>query len=461
MMNKKLIQIITIVSVTLLLFACSTMGMGNAQKDYEVTFLKPDGSVLKTIFHNLYLEDPNILSEDGLLVKWYKDSRLEHEWIFNTDKGYKGLILYGKWVEGRKVTFHYNNGTPSYSVSFEIGSHIDQPDNPKKKGYSFLGWFIDTDLQTEWRFNENVVDDDVNLYARWQILIHKVRFETNGGSRVPLQVFYKGMKEKVVPEPTREGYDFKGWYIDSRLTEPFELYSDEVARDMTLYAAWELKQFSVTLSHDIYLPDQHFSIGYGESLTGYSIPNMPGYSLEGVYFDSGYRSILDPSEYRVYQDLHLFARWVTPQNKLIQIVDTYSKKFPEAENDLQKWAIRNERKVEIRSILQGADVINWSGTIKSLGTTTDGRAYLSVSISPRITIGTWNNQLSDLFEDTLIPMDSPIYQKLLDYSVGDKIVFSGSFFSADKDYIRETSLTIRGSMNTPNFLFKFSSIDLM
>lgn len=469
MMNKKLIIFTLIVSMVLLLSACSTMGMGNAQRSYEVTFLKPDGSFLKTIFENSYLENPNIISEDGRLVKWYKDSGLEHEWLFNSDVGYEGLILYGKWVESRKVTFHYNSGTPSLSVSVELGSHVDQPDNPEKEGYSFLGWFANTDLQTEWSFNEDVVDEDVNLYAKWQILIHKVRFETNGGSRIPLQVFYKGMKEKVVPEPTREGYDFKSWYIDSRLTEPFKLYSDEVTRDLTLYAAWELKQFNVTLSHDIYLPDQYFSIGYGELLTDYSIPNMPGYSIpympgysiEGVYFDNGYRSRLDPSEYRVYQDLHLYARWVTPQNRLIQIVDTYSQKFPEAENDLQRWTIRNERKAEIRKILQGADVINWAGTIKSLGTTRDGRAYLSVSISPRITIGTWNNQLSDLFEDTLITMDSPLYQKLLNYSVGDKIVFSGSFFSADEDYIREKSLTIRGSMNTPNFLFKFTSIDLM
>ena len=461
MMNKKLILFSIIVSAVLLLSVCSTMGVGNAQKSYEVTFLKPDGSFFKTIFENSYLDNPNIISEDGRLGKWYKDSGLEHEWLFNSDEGYEGLILYGKWVESRKVTFHHNDGTPSFSVSLEVGSYIDQPDNPKKEGYSFLGWFSDTDLQTEWRFNENVVKENVDLYAKWQILLHKVRFETNGGSQVPLMFFYKGMKEKVVPEPIREGYDFKGWYIDSSLTKPFILYSDEVTQDLTLYAAWDLKQFNVTLSHDIYIPDQHFNVGYGELLTGYSIPYIPGYSLEGVYLDNGYRSKLDPSEYRVNQDLHLFARWVTPQNKLIQIVDTYFKKFPEAENDLQKWTIRNERKDEIKKILQGTDAINWSGTIKSLGTTTDGRAYLSVSISPRITIGTWNNQLSDFFENTLIPMDSPIYKKLLNYSVGDKIVFSGSFFSSDKDYIRETSITIRGSMNTPDFLFKFTSIDLM
>lgn len=42
-------------------------------------FLKPDGSFLKTIFANSYLENPNILSEDGRLVKWYKDSELDLE----------------------------------------------------------------------------------------------------------------------------------------------------------------------------------------------------------------------------------------------------------------------------------------------------------------------------------------------------------------------------------------------
>ncbi len=461
MMNKKLIIMIITIIVVLFLSTCSTTEIEKVPKSYEVIFMKPNGTYFKSVSENSVLDDPIVLSEDGRLAKWYRDSSLEHEWVFNVDEGYEGLILYGKWVESCKVTFHSNNETPSFSVSFEMGSYIDQPDIPKKEGYSFLGWFTDPDFQKEWSFNDTVVNDDVNLYAKWKILIYKVRFESNGGSRVPLQIFYKGMKKKPLQEPIKKGYDFKGWFTDLQLTNAFNLYSDEVDQDLTLYASWGLKQFNVTISHDNLIPDQNLRIGYDETLTGYYVPDIPGYSLEGIYLDSNYRSKLDLTEYRIDQNLHLYARWISPQSKLIQIIKKYSTEFPNAENDLQKWAIRNKRKEEIKDILQGAVITGWSGTIESLGTTTDGRAYLYVSISPKVTIGTWNNQLSDLFDDTLIPVESTLYKNLLGCSVGDRIIFSGVFFSSDEDFIRETSMTIKGAMNTPFFLFKFSSITVV
>ena len=83
---------------------------------------------------------------------------------------------------------------------------------------------------------------------------------------------------------------------------------------------------------------------------------------------------------------------------------------------------------------------------------------MSIKISPNIHIKTWNNSLSDIMDNTLIEKNSPVYKSLFNLVAGQDVKFSGNFFISQEDYIKETSLTIDGSMNDPEFLFKFKEI---
>jgi hypothetical protein len=58
---------------------------------------------------------------------------------------------------------------------------------------------------------------------------------------------------------------------------------------------------------------------------------------------------------------------------------------------------------------------------------------------------------------TLIPAGSTLYEQIARLSVGEKVIFSGTF-AGGKDFVEETSLTEEGSMNAPEFLFSFSGI---
>lgn len=65
-----------------------------------------------------------------------------------------------------------------------------------------------------------------------------VTFESNGGSAVePLTVPW-GEAIAAPQEPTREGYDFGGWFANYDLTRPWD-FTAAVTHDMTLYAAWQ------------------------------------------------------------------------------------------------------------------------------------------------------------------------------------------------------------------------------
>ena len=69
-----------------------------------------------------------------------------------------------------------------------------------------------------------------------------VTFDSQGGSDVP---FVDGIAyEELVPEPeppTREGYEFTGWYIDPGCATKWDMEKDPVYQDFTLYAGWEKK----------------------------------------------------------------------------------------------------------------------------------------------------------------------------------------------------------------------------
>ena len=51
----------------------------------------------------------------------------------------------------------------------EIGNKLKKPDVPFKKGYKFIGWYVDTSLETLFNFESNLYDN-ITVYAKWEKL---------------------------------------------------------------------------------------------------------------------------------------------------------------------------------------------------------------------------------------------------------------------------------------------------
>lgn len=161
----------------------------------------------------------------------------------------------------------------------------------------------------------------------------------------------------------------------------------------------------------------------------------------------------------VASEIQKGARIITPinQKQFISLIEQYANSFRSAQNDLQKSVLRDQRRDELAKLINSRSVKSWIGTISKLETNSEGKAILSIKLSPNVEIKTWNNVFSDIGSDTLITKESELYSTLLNLSQGQKIVFSGDFFSSEADYIKETSITIKGSMRSPEFLFNFKS----
>lgn len=147
------------------------------------------------------------------------------------------------------------------------------------------------------------------------------------------------------------------------------------------------------------------------------------------------------------------------QKRLLAAIDLYAGEFATASNDLQRSVLRDERRAALREALSSQlSIEGWVGTIRRLQTNMEGKAVLTVSLSPSVSIMTWNNAFSDIFDETMIEKGTPAYNVLLNMSVGERVLISGRFLISDEDFIKDSNITINSSMTEPSFLFRFQRI---
>ena len=73
---------------------------------------------------------------------------------------------------------------------------------------------------------------------------YTVSFESNGGSKVANQSVTRNSVMKEPTAPTKENFDFDGWYSDKELKTKYD-FSARVTKSFTLYAKWTEKDNSI------------------------------------------------------------------------------------------------------------------------------------------------------------------------------------------------------------------------
>ncbi|TSI07371.1 InlB B-repeat-containing protein [Lysinibacillus sp. BW-2-10] len=102
---------------------------------------------------------------------WYKEATFDTLWDFETDKVIENQVLYAKWnVNKYTVNFNSNGGTNVSEVKVNYGTKITVPPTPTKVGYTFGGWYKDTNLTEQWYFATEMITQNVTLYAKWNVI---------------------------------------------------------------------------------------------------------------------------------------------------------------------------------------------------------------------------------------------------------------------------------------------------
>ena len=125
------------------------------------------------------------------------------------------------------------------------------------------------------------------------------------------QTVLEGEKAVKPADPTREGYEFAGWFTDEELKNEFD-FDTEITANITLYAKWEpLFKVSLVLNGGIAKLD-------GKAVTelyvksGEVLPTLvlekPLNDFAGWFTDEGLTTAFD-LETAISQNLTLYAKW--------------------------------------------------------------------------------------------------------------------------------------------------------
>ncbi len=139
-----------------------------------------------------------------------------------------------------EVSFDTAGGSEVAAQAVEDGACAKRPANPSLSGFTFEGWF--TEGGEEYDFG-TPVSGDLKLYAHWSAKggsgeAHIVTFDTAGGSEVAAQVVGDGKEAKRPAGPTKEGFNFEGWFTEDGTKYDF---GTKVTDNLVLYAHWTAK----------------------------------------------------------------------------------------------------------------------------------------------------------------------------------------------------------------------------
>jgi hypothetical protein len=146
------------------------------------------------------------------------------------------------------------------------------------------------------------------------------------------------------------------------------------------------------------------------------------------------------------------------QAALLDVVMRFSTQYRGAANDMLKGATRPARAAALCKVVVNRQVKDWIGTIKKMSTNADGKGVLEVALDDNASVKTWNNDLSDSGDNTMIPVNSALFNTVAHLSVGNAVTFSGSFFANPSDCLHEVSMSVSGAMEEPEFLFRFTKV---
>ncbi|MDR3130578.1 MAG: InlB B-repeat-containing protein, partial [Treponema sp.] len=230
------------------------------------------------------------------------------------------IILYAQYSVNEPdmwtVTFHFNDQgvTPDSAVRVIKSAEISAPSEPKRPGYTFIGWFASPDSSTKftWPYTPTA---NVEMYARWERKTYNITyFSTDGlGTFVKLDEAGNGGNPLSFTHdnPTfglknaaKTGYGFEGWYSNINFVgnNVTSIRPTDYDNDLTLYARWSNAKISaITFNANggsNGSPNVHATFGLPMP-SGLNAPSRVGYDFAGFfdtsknvqYYDAAMRSV--------------------------------------------------------------------------------------------------------------------------------------------------------------------------
>ena len=198
-----------------------------------------------------------------------------------------------------------------------------------------------------------------------------------------------------------------------------------------------------------------------------------------------------PSDLKA-QDSQLVDRYLSSIQPATQLqfnegMAEIASKWKEADNDLQKFQLLDERTGLLEKTVPDRKIEEWVGRIIKLGISKQGDAFLSIRLSGSISKGNQNKtkqeaeknsdgmnetkdltgavfltrdeRLSDLDDKSLIPAGTPLFNLLKRFKSGDEVRFNAQLLPEMGTFIREIDAEMDSRLLNPKFVSRFEYLE--
>lgn len=252
---------------------------------------------------NVYRLDQVDISQNGSISITSDDDR---NCIIEKD-GKK--IIDGKF--GYSVVFDSQQGTSVEKLTgVEKNSLIKEPDDPRRDGYIFEGWYKEKTCENAWNFATDRVTDNTILYAGWSLDVNYfvgVTFKVAGKEDQTVYLPKNSLIDVDSCPVLSEDFESQGWYLDRNYKKKWDFGKDTVTKDVTLYAKG--KSCTVTFVTNCDTLIEPYTVYAGGYVTKPNAPQKDGYVFVGWFKEAACENLWNFNFETVLGDITLYAGW--------------------------------------------------------------------------------------------------------------------------------------------------------
>ncbi len=238
-----------------------------------------------------------------------------------------------------QYTVNYN-----YGIADVRSEHIVNPNpgsipkgqkyilsDPECDGFEFAGWFTDDSHKNQITHLSAEQSENITLYAKWYEKSYKINYvlESNESSINSSDIENNNPLSRKTSESVYLGnpvcisgnFIFQGWFTDSDYTNPIASIDSYFCNDITLYAKWQGRKFSViydmgSAANSTYAtsnpnPDSYF---YGDELILQPAENgNPDFTFAGWFEDSLFTNEITSLNKNSSGDKIIYAKWIVKE----------------------------------------------------------------------------------------------------------------------------------------------------
>ena len=147
------------------------------------------------------------------------------------------------------VTLDTAGGDPIRPIQYTVESEAFQLPTPVRTGYIFLGWTGEgiTEPQKTIEIPQGSTGDRTYT-ANWQVIEYTITLLDMDGAGTSEALVYTVEQPVTLPTPTREGYAFLGWTVNSDMAPQLTVVLPQGSIGNRTYTAnWELTGYTITM----------------------------------------------------------------------------------------------------------------------------------------------------------------------------------------------------------------------